>query len=153
MRRGAVPDAAGEAAGAVRVPLLGVPAADELRVRHLRHLPALPAPRRRAAVLLHVRLSLPTPLSLLYPPVLWVVVPSIWRVVTDEHTCGGHKTPNGFGPYALLVGLSIYSPMSRGWVGEGPCMIVYDMEVLIDNSWQLFLSPVRHEALTYHTGK
>jgi len=44
VRGGHVQDAAAQAAGTLHLPLLGVSQADELGVRHERHLPALQPP-------------------------------------------------------------------------------------------------------------
>lgn len=65
-----VQDAHGEAARAVRLPLLRVPAANGLRVRHLRYIPELRAPRGRAAVMLHVSRS-PPPGFFFSPPLFF----------------------------------------------------------------------------------
>lgn len=54
MRLGQLRDAVADAAGAVHLPLSRMPPADQLSVRHVRDLPALPDPPVGAVELLHV---------------------------------------------------------------------------------------------------
>lgn len=93
MRRSDVHDASARTAGAVYLPLSRVPPAVELGVRHLSHLPQVPAARNRAAQLLYVSEPPARHLTSFLPQ--------------ETNFQGPFQAADGIRPYALLV--------SPGW--------------------------------------